>query len=362
VALQGLLINVLSYRVYRRTSAYIQFLLLAAILIMFFATPDLRRPEELAHLRYIPAFWFVGLYHAVLGTPSPEAWELAHYAVYGLAIAFAVAVVSYSAGYGRFVRRAVEDSGLAPAPPRQRLRWLRAFADRYLLRDGRERAVFHFVRRTVMRSRMHRLILAGYLSVGLTYALLGFAGAPLVLSFFALLGLRVLFSVPVDLGANWLFRITERPRPTAELSAIWKLMFSAAVAPMTVLSLPVYSLLWGPGLALRHVVLITLLALIAVEALLGDFRKIPFTCSYLPGKSNLKMMFVVYGVTFSSIAWAVTHVEMWAAREPLRFVIAAAACAAVLALLIRRRRGERGWIGFLYDEKPDWQAISLEFT
>lgn len=382
-AFQGVLTLILPYRLFRRVSAYVQFLLLVLILLMFFATPNIESEAALVShqtaAKLIPVFWFWGLYQAALSIGLPEAWALAKISMCGLGVSMIVAILAYSAGYARYVRRTVEGSGLAPADrPRRRAR-LDMLAG-MLLKDARERAVFQFAARTIARSRMHRLILAGYLSLGLTYVLIGVmamvgsggwravyrpnivvAAVPMLLSFFALLGLRVLFSVPAELEANWAFRITERKQPEAEMSAIRKLMLVFGVVPAAVLSFAVYPAIWDTALAIRHAVLVTMVIFIAMQAMMYGLRKIPFTCSYLPGKRNLKVMFLIYGVLFSSIAYGVARVELWAARDPFRFVVAVASGVAALAVIAWLRRGDE-WLGFIYDEKPDWEQIKMQFT
>ncbi len=383
VAFQGVLTLVMPYRLFRRVSAYVQFALLVLILLMFFAAPSIESEAALAEHRTaslaVPVYWFWGLYQAALSRPQPEAWALAKVSLCGLGLSVLIGIAAHSAGYARYVRRTAEGSGLPPADrPRRRAR-LDVLAAA-LMKNSRERAVFQFTVRTIARSRMHRLILAGYLSLGLTYALVGMmtmagsggwramlrpnfvvAAVPMLLSFFVLLGLRALFSVPAELEANWAFRITERSQPEAEMSAIRKLMLVFAVAPATVLSFALYPAMWGMGLGLRHSVLGTMVIVIAMQAMMYGLRKIPFTCSYLPGKRNLKVMFVIYGVLFSSIAYSVARVELWAARDPFRFAVAIASGAAALAAIAWQRRGDE-WLGFVYDEKPDWEQIKMQFT
>ena len=89
---------------------------------------------------------------------------------------------------------------------------------RLVLRETRERAYFCFVAKTVMRSQRQRILLGAYIGVGVAFVVMalltvisrkGMEGLrqvdssllsiPLVLSFFILVGMRMIFSIP----ANW---------------------------------------------------------------------------------------------------------------------------------------------------------------
>ncbi len=386
-AVQGVLINVLPYRWFRRASAWMQLAVLFALLAAFFASPGgVATPEGLANpanrwtITLIPSFWFFGLAMAMLGTTIPAALWLAKLALCALGGAIVVAAVSYATGYARYVRRAIEDSGLEPSV-RRGDGLVRRLVDACVARTARERAILHFVWRTMTRSRTHRLIFAGYMSVALVYLALGNIGLvegrglekyfrpdasagsiPLVLSFFALIGMRALFSVPVDLRANWIFRLTEEASPRPVLSAVRKLMFVVAVLPVVLVALPAYSVLWGTGTGARFTAVVLLVLLLVLERLMRDFRKVPFTCSYLPGKSNLKFMFAIYAILFVLFATLVTWMAVGAAGSSRAFVRIALLCGAWLVWMVWRRRSAAGGDTLVYEEKPDWQPVSLELT
>ena len=48
--------------------------------------------------------------------------------------------------------------------------------------------------------------------------------------------------------------------------------------------------------AAGHLIVLGLLGMILVEACLYGFHKIPFTCSYLPGKANVYYLFFAYAI------------------------------------------------------------------
>ena len=48
-----------------------------------------------------------------------------------------------------------------------------------------------------------------------------------------------------------------------------------------------YFLIWPAQSAAQHMLVLSMAAVLLVHRALDQFRKVPFACSYLPGKSNL---------------------------------------------------------------------------
>jgi hypothetical protein len=66
-----------------------------------------------------------------------------------------------------------------------------------------------------------------------------------------------------------------------------KALFALVVVPILVAWGALFLAIWPTGPAVRHMVLLAVTGFLMVELSLSGFRKIPFTCSYLPGKANL---------------------------------------------------------------------------
>jgi len=76
-------------------------------------------------------------------------------------------------------------------------------------------------------------------------------------------------------------------------------MFTLAVVPVWAISMAVFLSLWPWQPALVHVAVLGLIGTILAELCLHNFRKIPFTCSYLPGRSYAYMAFLSFlGIMF----------------------------------------------------------------
>lgn len=385
LAVQGLLVSMLSFRHYKWISGWVQLGALFTILSAFFLMPDIAHPAPLAdprnHLavRLLPPFWFLGLYQEMLGSSLPVVHELAGMARAGLAAAAALALAAYRFGYDRYVRKTIEEADAISAGRTRRAGPLARALDRFVVRNPVERAVFHFAARTMARNRRHRLLLAIYAGAGLAYVLnsVGWifrgqtdrvyrldptiSAVPLVLSFFVLLGMRVLFTMPVELNANWIFRLTENGRPAEYLSGARKLMVAVGIAPLALGTFPIYGLLWGWGYAARHLLMVVLILLLVLEYLMRGFPKIPFTCSFLPGKANLKATIGIYAATFVFFAFLVTSIELALLRAGAGYWIGAGVIALVLVYRAWRRNAwERRLKGFVYEERPDWALASLD--
>jgi hypothetical protein len=162
---------------------------------------------------------------------------------------------------------------------------------------------------------------------------------PLVMSFFVLAGMRYVFSIPADLKANWIFQLTGMGNRVRLLSATQKVLIVCGIVPVLLLSAPVEVYMLGWGVALGQTVVTALLCLILVEVLMRDFAKIPFTCSYTPGKQNPTITLTMYWGFFLIYASVATAIEESALRNPIGFT----AYVIVLGMIlwfVRRSRQE----------------------
>jgi hypothetical protein len=218
-----------------------------------------------------------------------------------------------------------------------------------VLTDPIDRAILLFSARTLARTRQHRLVLAVYIGIALAISL-AYAkslvygasnehwdrpGVPLIITglvtlFFALVGSRAVFALPYALPANWIFRITAVRRPASYFSAVRKTLFAVGAAPVLLLCGVGYLSMWPNWPALAHLLVLLMLAILLVQVLLRKFRKIPFACSYLPGKSNLRLKLGIAGMLFLLAVDAGGHIEFWSMQKPARYFTAVAllvACA-----------------------------------
>jgi hypothetical protein len=94
---------------------------------------------------------------------------------------------------------------------------------------------------------------------------------------------------------------------------------------------------WRP--AAEHLVVLGLLGIILVELCLHGLHKIPFTCSYLPGKSNLHITFCLWLMLGLNLTYLSADFERRALSDPGRFAsILALLCIGVIAAWWRTAR------------------------
>jgi hypothetical protein len=380
VAVQGLLMNVLGYRLFRRVSPYVQFALVAALVLMFLLSgrivSELRPFAAVnpAAVYLYPPLWFLGLYQTQLGwTANPIFRDLAASARMAAGWTTFAALATYILSYKRHVRRSLESSEALSSEPSALDRFTGRMLDRFVVRDALQQASFYFIWKTLTRSRRQKLFFAAYVAAGCALVFEGLAvlvarggnswmyhptpellPAPPILAFFILCGMRHVFAVPAELRANWMFQVSDRGEARRCLAGVKKAMIVLGVVPLFALLLPLHVLFWGWQPALLHMLFGAVVALLLVEVLLANFEKFPFTCSYLPGKANLKVSWPIYLFGFTTYISACLALEYWMLQRPMRFLwLAALAIVVRGAVAIYRWRVVGHEITLVFEDKPE---------
>jgi hypothetical protein len=282
---------------------------------------------------------------------------LGHAAWTAFAIAATVASISYALAYVRMLKQIVESPEIAPAAGG--FRWLPRFG------GALATAIGQFAARTLMRSRQHRLILAFYLGIGFALTVVVLQSpvggkAPLFLASiltmgFAAIGMRVVFALPLDLRANWMFQVTPVPGPGPALQARRRALLALAVAPVWTLATAACLWMLPWRIALGHAIVLGLLGTIAAEvALLGPV-KIPFTCSYLPGKSNLHVTFWMCVFGIEALAAKAAEYELRILEHPWGLP----AIAAPLAIVVLALRHANAPSELRFEDVPEDAIVKL---
>jgi hypothetical protein len=309
----------LPVRQFQRVSLALQGALLCLFLCalpLVFAIPDLHPYMDLrpAWAMWAPPVWFLGVDQVITGHSEPMALRLMALAFGSVAISGLTAVLVYLWSYRRHRVRVMESPGIEGAASRP---WTDAAAARFLP-DLRSLAVFGFIAKSLARSRQHRLILTAFAAIALALICEGFASLifqdgtfhrvsahsaafrqaaiaiPLALSLFTLAGLRYLFRLPVELRANWVFRIHEPGNATGLLAGVESFVLFWGVIPIALLTTPVELALLGLRAGTEASLLCLLCSLILMELLLFPFEKIPFTSSYFPGQDPVIVTVLKY--------------------------------------------------------------------
>jgi hypothetical protein len=327
-----------------RVSAILQLGAFCLLLSVYFLQPTLVTPEALTApqnqhlLAWLPSYWFLGLFQILNGTAHPALTPLASRAAVGLVIAISGAGLAFLVSYFRTVRKIVEEPDIAPGARGEK--WLPSFGEPPIT------AFVHFNIHSLFRSRQHRLIFSFFLGLAFTVVILyaktslahtnlldGTVADPwrqvnvpllvssIVMMWFAVIGVRVVFAMPTDLRANWIFRMSGVRGVEDCLRATRRSMFTLVVAPVLVIWAAVLFWIWPWRAAAGHLVALGLLGTILVEACLYNFHKIPFACSYLPGKANIYYLFFAYAMLSVYLLDRVARLERRALQDAGQYAI-----------------------------------------
>jgi hypothetical protein len=370
LGLQGVAAQ-LPRRWYLRVSPALQIGIFMFLLGLFFFQPSASA--------WMPTYWFTGLLSELSGAFPAQSHAvmapLAHRALASLPIAVTVAGGAFLLSYLRTLRKIVEEPDVVGGA-RTAIRLPRF--------GGAVRtALAHFVIRTLLRSRQHRVILSFYLGGGFAVAVVYLMGArdmmhlswmdilrqvnfPILVATVVMLcawwlGARTAFSLPLDLRANWVFRVTPPAGSRACLASVRRAMLVLSVLPVLAISAAVLLWFWPFAIVVKHLLLLGLLGSVLVDLSLKDFRKIPFTCSYLPGKSKVHMIFWLGVIPVVIAIHKTARLELEAMRDALSYgaMLAGVAAAAVGARWIANRNANRAETEMRFEDTPSDELVML---
>lgn len=388
VAFQGLLLNLLPGNLFPRVSLLVQGLLVTALLCALpfvLAIPGTHaamttRPDAAL---WWPPVWFLGLDQWLLGNREPYVSRLAARALIASATAALAALLGYVWSFHRHRIRVIE----MPFEPGRETAWIRKLRDAaagLTAPRSPERAALGFIGKTLARSQQHRLVLTVFTAIAAAIVFNGFvtlmtergfhgfsvrtfalrqlaASVPLSLTLFLLAGYRYLFRLPVELRANWVFKVNEGGNRLDFLRAAHRTLFWAAVAPAMLLTGPVLVALLGWREGVCALIPAFLAAMILMEMLLFRFDRIPFTSSYLPGQRPLIETVMIYGAAVVFYISATSAVIASAVTDWPGFLMLCGALLAVWAHLSKARIEvwEAGRLEYEETEEPLVHALDL---
>lgn len=341
LSLQGVLLNVVGERIFRRITPLLQGASIMLLLVVLLLYPTLARSLEpllrsgSVVLRCFPPFWFLGVYEWLLaGASAPAVFHaLARTGCYALLWMLACTLLTYPLAYRRRVRQLIEGFAAAGHPSGANLP-TRRLLHTTILRSPSQRAVFHFINQTILRSQRQRVSLAmfGGLSVALALAQMvvlnfahdrvhlsllpdGIRSAVPIMVFFTIIGLRSVLSAPVDRRGSWLFGVViGRPR-AAHLAGtqIWVTLWALLVSLGTVLLLHPLSpaSMNAPRTIAGQLIVAAGLSVVLTDILLFPVRTIPFTHRHKGSVSDLPLAVARYFVLFPLLVAIVVGQESW---------------------------------------------------
>jgi putative ABC transport system permease protein len=373
IALQGVLLNVLPARHFARISVYAQGALAGLFLLGGLYSWSMKewKPEVIARLTefgaWLPPVWFAGLHRTLVGDGDLFAKTMAATALIAAGFAVMLAIGTYFISYRRY-RKLLLESPVQVA--RRRWGWNLA---RLLARSPRQEAVIDFMVKTLVRNRTHRLLWFVYLGAAAAVLVNSSLvdGAifvrsrrismalqfvvhfwPLACTVVVLNGFRHVLSIPAELRANWIFRITEGQGRAEWMTAVERFVIAFAIAPIYLMLFPVAGKVLGWPLAARMTVLQVVVSLSMFEALFYSWQKLPFTCSHIPGDKPLVAVLGRYlallgaFVPFLSVIIAVTS------QMPALFFLYLPVFVALWLWLRKLRRDGWGETKLIYEDLP----------
>jgi hypothetical protein len=316
LSFQGLTALVLPRRLFLQLSAFLQLFAFGLFISVYFlepalgTLPELLAPQNQRILSLSPQFWFLAMFNQINGSLPGELFWVANRAWIALGIVIAGAAVSLLLSYLRTMKKTIEAPDLLPGAGG--VHWTPRFG-------GLRSAIAIFSFRSLIRSRQHRVAFAFFLSI---VAAIGvtclrreiYTPAPeplpsdflissLTMMSISVLGLRVVFSLPISLHANWVLRTTQLEPTSRYMAATRGTLLLFSVLPMMIVA-TLLSLNYRPWPRVAaHLLFLALFGFVFVELAMVKFDKVPFTCSYLPGKANVQVIF--WGAVFVWIILAV---------------------------------------------------------
>ncbi len=381
----GILTSLLGHKIFSLISLALRSLLIIVfVFMMVFLTgiPPLRssfilfRESNSLFLYLFPPMWFTGLYETLLGNNDPLFSALSIFAVGAVVIPPLAFYLTGVLGYRRYIVKMQEAKKRTAHFVRLKKSFLNLF-NSVFLRNHIQRAVFHFFGKTLVRSMLHKMRVATYMATSVAVILvilvLGprsiqelsginkpLLSIPLILSFFLLIGIRAVVNIPAAKEANWAYKLTEGTAKKNYFSGLKKGIFFFLLLPLFVLLFLFYSFLWGWQLAFYHCLFGMILSLLLMEILFINYRKIPFACSYLPGKAKLHLYWMIYIVSFLIYGFLLSSIEYRILNSPLSlFIFYGAVLLIIVALKVSQNHFIYRKLEILYEEMPEPVMVTL---
>jgi len=386
IFLIGILMLLCGSRLFRRISIYIRMLLMTAFFLqmtLFLAGSNplmgtlvswesfhVLKNENSLFFQLFPPLWFTGLYEKMLGNPDSFFSPLAKYAGWSLVLpllgVFICGLLTYRKNisestlniYGKY--SSAGDSNI-----------FQRFFNSVFLRNPVERAVFFFFKKTLARSKLHKMQMLTYtaVAIGFVFVLLAYLNGlqhdfsepnktllaiPLLLLLLLVTGIQNTIVIPIFLEANWIFKFTESNRIKQYISGLKKGILWLIILPTLFLCFLFYLYIWNWDTALLHCVFSLFISHILLEALFWNYRKIPFACSFLPGKAKMQYYFVVYFIGVLTYGTLLSMLSLQLIHAKIRYICTFSAVLIFLfAIKLYRERKIYPGKQILYEENPE---------
>jgi hypothetical protein len=161
--------------------------------------------------------------------------------------------------------------------------------------------------------------------------------APFALVFAMNVALRAALVLPVELQANWIFRLTEDKATRAEeLRAVVGIVIVLGVVLPLAILFPVQWAVIGSR-AVHSTSIAFLCGLVLVELQMAEWRRIPFTCSYAPSRQFAGLTMLIGVTAFVLFTMIGSRLVQYSFGRPVGWLALMTVLGAVF-LYVRRQR------------------------
>jgi hypothetical protein len=141
-----------------------------------------------------------------------------------------------------------------------------------------------------------------------------------MLTFLLIVGLRLVFEIPVELGANWIFRLMVDAEGQESEPLARKVILTLLLPWVATVTCAAYWFLEGPRVALLHTALVVVWTVLLTNIVLVRFRKLPFTCSMPVFKQHSIVILIAFCFGFLMYVGSTAEFEASALLEPRRIL------------------------------------------
>lgn len=385
----GVLMLVFPERIFRALSVFLRMAFMAVFVFLmiyivsnsfiasqpFAFLPDLKESHSLL-LYVFPPMWFTGFFESMIGSQDSQFSTLASIAILSLVLVTIGFFLSALASYRKYCRKMEIKKNVNIRLIRIKY-FLQHYFDVIFLRNPVQRAVFYFFGKTLRNSMVHKMRLATFAAVGTGLGLILIAtnirsfdnfselnktllSIPTVLTFFLLVGIRSVVNIPSSLEANWVFRLTEEKNLTHSSSGLRRGIVFNILFPLFILVFIFYSFSWGWRIGILHSLYGFVVAVLLMEVLFLRYHKIPFACSYLPGKTKAHYLWLLYLVSFIGYVSLVSSLELFLLQNPSSFVFfLGISLFLFLALRIYQKQVLYKKMVLIYVDEPEPNMVTL---
>lgn len=385
----GMLMLIFPERIFRALSVFFRTVLMSTFVFLmilivsdsFFASQPFEFLQKLMEnnstlLYLFPPMWFTGLFESLIGNPNSQFSTLSSIAILSLILVTLGFFLSAVASYRKYCKRIEIKKNVNIQL--MRIKYLfQHYFDLVFLRNSVQRAVFYFFGKTLKNSMIHKMRLATFVAVGVGLSLIllvtnirsfesfpelntTLLSLPTILGFFLLIGIRSIVNIPSSLEANWIYRLTEEKILNHYSLGLRKGIVFYLLTPLFILVCMFYSYNWGWKIGILHSLYGFVVAVMLMEVLFLKYNKVPFACSYLPGKANAHYFWLIYFLSFVGYVSLISRLELELLQNSSSFVFfLGISLLLLICLRVYQKKVLYKKMALIYTDEPEPVMITL---